>query len=83
MDKFPYIEVIDDLENTFESLGGIITSRRTANTAEEFNDILTAIKVEAPQAIFYFGDNLGNAALLNSTAHGLGMNDVYIGCITF
>jgi len=74
--------VVGALENTFTSLGGTITSRRTANSTDEFDDILTAIKAEAPQAIFYIDENPGNAALLSSTAYNLGMQHVYIGWTT-
>src|SRR4030065_2305234 len=59
---------VDLVESTFIASGGTITSRRTANSTSDFNSILAAIKPEGPQAIFYFDDNPGNAALLTSSA---------------
>ena len=83
VDAFPYTDVIDALENTFESLGGTITSRRTASSPDQYDAVLTAIKAENPQAIFIFADFPENAALLSKTAHNLGMQDVAIGWTTF
>jgi len=70
--------VDDAFADTFISLGGTITSRRTVTSTAQFTSVLTAIQAEDADVIFYGDPDPDNAGFLSSTAHGLGMTDVII-----
>jgi branched-chain amino acid transport system substrate-binding protein len=58
--------------NTFTSLGGTITSRRTITSTDDYTATLTAIQVENPDAIFYIDNNADDAGFFSSIAHNQG-----------
>jgi len=64
----------DAFSSTFTSLGGIITSRRTVTTTDEYTATLTAIQAENPDAVFYADNDANNAGFLSSVAHNLGLS---------
>lgn len=69
----------DAYENTFTALGGTITSRRVATDTSDFFAVLTAIKAEDPDVIFYADTDGARGGLFSFTAYGLGMTNVVIG----
>lgn len=71
--------IADAYENTFTGLGGTITSRSVATDTSDFPAVLTAIRAESPDAIFYTDPDPVRAGEFSSTAYGLGMTDVVIG----
>jgi branched-chain amino acid transport system substrate-binding protein len=64
----------DAFSNTFTSLGGTITSRRTVTSTDDYTATLTAIQPENPDAVFYADGDANNAGLLSSIAHNVGLS---------
>jgi len=62
--------------NTFTSLGGTITSRRTVTSTDDYTATLTVIQGENPDAVFYAEDDPGAAGLFSSIAEAKGLHIV-------
>jgi branched-chain amino acid transport system substrate-binding protein len=73
----------DIYSDTFTSLGGIITSRRFANTPSDFPAILSAIMSEDPDVVVYLDGDPNEGGLFSLTAYELGLTDVIIGWISW
>ncbi len=71
----------DVYSDTFTSLGGMITSRRFANTPGDFPAILSAIMSEDPDVVVYLDADPNEGGQFSLTAYELGMTDVIIGWI--
>ena len=73
----------DIYSDTFTSFGGIITSRRFANTPGDFPAILSAIQIEDPDVIVFLDSDPNEGGQFSLTAYELGMTDVIIGWISW
>jgi branched-chain amino acid transport system substrate-binding protein len=73
----------DVFSDTFDSLGGTITSRNAVSSSAEFTATLTSIMAEDPDVIHFPSDDSATAGLLSKIAHNLGMTDVPIAWSTF
>jgi branched-chain amino acid transport system substrate-binding protein len=75
----------DIFSNTFTSLGGMITSRRTVTFTADYTATLTTIKHEdAPNVIFYVDGDANQAGLFSHISHSpVGMTDVIIAWDSF
>jgi branched-chain amino acid transport system substrate-binding protein len=66
----------DAFSNTFTSLGGTITSRRTVTSTGDYTATLTAIQAETPDAVFYAENSADDAGFFSSIADNLGLSIV-------
>ena len=73
----------DVLQAEFINYGGEITSRRLANSTNNFLEVLSAIRLENPQVIFYSDPSGTRAGLLSRLAYDLGMRQIPIAWCTF
>lgn len=64
----------DAFSNTFTSLGGTTTSRRTITSTDAYTATLTAIQPENPDAIFYADSDANNAGFFSNVAYSLGLS---------
>jgi len=72
-------EGADAFANTFTAMGGLIVSRRTVDSVDDFAATLTLIGGEAIDAIVYVDSSAARAGGFSNQARLLGMQDTVLG----